>query len=120
MSAAVNAPSLRAEHDAMLARLSVRTSTLHFAHCAVSFFVACVLGGASLKLSLDTELVWAPSLVLPAAVAGGLAAAYAVVRLAMGLRVLQREVKDFERLRALRSELRLDDPAALLPATRLG
>ncbi|MBL8924080.1 MAG: hypothetical protein JNJ54_34805 [Myxococcaceae bacterium] len=113
-------PSLRAEHDAMLARLSIRASTLHFAHCAVSFFVGCLLGGAAVKLSLDTELAWAPSLVLPAAALAIIAALYAVVRLALGLRVLRGEERDFERLQALRAQLKLDDPAALLPATRLG
>lgn len=117
MSAPVNDSSaLRAEHDAMLARLSARASTLHFAHCAVSFFVACVFAGASLKLSLDVEFEWAPQLVLPAAIAAGLAALYALGRLAMGLTVLRAEVKDFERLRALRTELKLDEPPALLPA----
>jgi hypothetical protein len=107
---------LRAEHDATLARLSARASTLHFAHCAVSFFVACVLAGASLKLSLDLDFEWAPSLVLPAALAAAAAALYATGRLVLGLKVLRVEVKDFERLRALRTELKLDEPPALLPA----
>lgn len=114
MSAPVN--DLRSEHDAVLTRLSARQSTLHFAHAAVSFFIASILAGAAVKLSLDKVLEWAPPLVVPAAVLAAIAFVYSVTRLVLGLRVLRTEVQEFERLKALRRELKLDEPPALLTA----
>lgn len=102
--------SLRATHDDMLARLSKRRSIVHFAHAAVAIFVACVMSGASWRLSVDVEYSWAGDLVIPAmAVAVG-ALVYGVARLGLGQRVLNAEVRDFEALRALRKRLRLDEP----------
>lgn len=109
---------LRAEHDAMLTRLSARKSTFHFAHAAVSIFVACVFGGAAWKLSIDLEYSWAPSLVLPAAVISGVALAYGVLRLILGRVVLQTEVVEFERLKGLRKQLKLDEPATFVAVAR--
>ncbi|MBL8937375.1 MAG: hypothetical protein JNM69_22635 [Archangium sp.] len=109
---------LRAEHDAMLTRLSARKSTFHFAHAAVSIFVACVFGGAAWKLSLDLEYAWAPSLVLPATIVASLALAYGLFRLIVGRGVLQTEVAEFERLKGLRKQLKLDEPATFVAVAR--
>lgn len=104
---------LRDQHDASLAKLSARQSTLHFAHAAVSTFLCCVFGGASLKLSIDTEHAWAPDLIVPAAIIAGTAALYAIVRLVMGRFVLAKEVVEFETLQSLRRQLKLDEPPML-------
>ncbi len=116
MSPPVN--DLRAEHDAMLASLSARKSTFHFAHAAVSIFVACIFAGAAWKLSIDLEYAWAPSLVLPAAVVALLALAYGSFRLIAGQRVLRTEVEAFERLKSLRQQLKLDDPQTFVAVAR--
>lgn len=102
--------SLRAEHDATLSRLSQRKSTLHFAHTAVALFVAAITGGAAWKLALDVEFEWAPQLVVPALVVSISAAAYGLVRVVVGRRALAAEVREFDRLKALRHELKLDEP----------
>lgn len=102
--------ALRAEHDATLSRLSQRKSTLHFAHTAVSVFVAAITGGAAWKLALDVEFEWAPQLVLPAAILSVSALVYGAVRLIVGRRALAAEVREFDRLKALRHELKLDQP----------
>jgi hypothetical protein len=107
---------LRAQHDALLTRLSVRASTFHFAHAAVALFLSTIFGGAAWKLSLDVEYAWAPSLVLPAAIVSALAFVYGVTRLAMGRSVLTGEVREFEQLRALRSQLKLDEPNTFVAA----
>lgn len=118
MSALVTDPvALRAEHDATLARLSTRRSTFHFAHTAVACFVAAIVAGAAWKLSVDRELDWAPHLVLPASALSVTVAVYAAVRLVLGRRALAGEVGEFERLKALRHQLKLDQPPAL-PAAR--
>jgi len=101
--------SLRAEHDVMLRALSARRSIFHFAHAAVSLFVAAVVGGAAFKLSIDLEYAWAPSLVLPSVVVSGVAVSYGVVRLILGARHLREESVAFDRLKALRRELSLDE-----------
>lgn len=104
--------ALRAEHDATLSRLSQRKSTLHFAHTAVSLFLAAITGGAALKLAIDVELEWAPHLVLPATLISVSVAVYGLVRMVLGRRTLNAEVREFERLKALRHELKLDEPPA--------
>ena len=109
---------LRAEHDAMLARLSARKSTFHFAHAAVSIFVASVFSGAAWKLSVDLEYAWAPSLVLPAAIVASVSLAYGLFRLIMGRSILQTEVVEFERLKGLRKQLKLDEPPTFVAAAR--
>jgi TRAP-type C4-dicarboxylate transport system permease small subunit len=105
--------TLRAEHDATLSQLSQRKSTLHFAHTAVSLFLAAIMCGAAIKLAIDVELEWAPHLVLPVSIVSVLAAIYGVGRLLVGLRKLGTEVQGFERLKALRHELKLDEPPSL-------
>lgn len=104
--------ALRAEHDATLSRLSYRKSTSHFAHTAVSLFVAAITGGAAWRLSVDVEIEWAPHLVLPATLISVSVAIYGLVRIFLGRRTLKGEVREFERLKALRHELKLDEPPA--------
>lgn len=92
-----------------LRALSARRSIFHFAHAAVSLFAAIIIGGAAFKLSTDLEFAWAPSLVVPALVVAGVAASYGVVRLLLGGRHLREESVAFDRLKALRRELSLDE-----------
>jgi len=106
---------LRAEHDAVLASLHTRSSTLHFAHAAVSFFFAISLGGSAGKLwwdySVDEPTWWM--------IAGCLSAAaftYSMVRLVLATRSYRSERTQVDRLLSLRKEIGLDAPLSL-PAT---
>lgn len=111
----MQATELRSQHDAMAERLASRSSILHFAHAAVSGFICLILLGASGKLWWDfseTNPEWALAM-------GGLglaAMAYSLTRYFLGSRQLKRELADLEKLKALRRELGVDDPAALLPS----
>lgn len=106
-------PSLRQEHDRTLEGLSARASIFHFAHAAVSLFIAAIMGGAAFKLAGDFEFAWAPQLAVPAMVISLAAAAYGVVRLVIGRSALVKEHRAFERLKALREQLELDRIPAL-------
>ncbi|MFZ5443231.1 MAG: hypothetical protein ACOZQL_24695 [Myxococcota bacterium] len=104
--------ALRAEHDAVLASLSTRDSTHHFAHGAVSLFVSFVLGGTSVRLWLDygsDNPEWGAI----AGALGVLAFLYALVRLVLGARSYGREKKQLGRLLELRKTLGVDAPASL-------
>jgi len=109
----VQTAPLREEHDRTLEQLSARKSIFHFAHAAVSLFVAAIMGGASIKLSRDVEFEWAPSLVLPALIVTGVAFSYGVVRLVIGRAAMSKEHAAFERLKTLRRSLELDQVPAL-------
>lgn len=107
------ASSLRQEHDQTLSRLSARASIFHFAHAAVSIFIACIMGGAAFKLASDLEYAWAPSLSLPALVISVAAGGYGLVRLVIGRIALVAEHREFARLKTLREQLELDRIPAL-------
>lgn len=105
--------ALRAEHDAVLASLSTRVSTKHFAHAAVSSFVAFMLAGTAAKLWYDGGAS------TPMLVSSGLTAAvllYVAVRGVIGLAAHRKERAQLERLRELRATLKLDAPASV-PST---
>ncbi len=112
-SASPELTQLREELARLQAELASRDSTVHFAHAGVSTMASLILMGATGKMILDAGKVW----ILPAAtgtVSLGLVA-YALVRLLKG-RVRHREESvRFERMMALRRELELDNPDALLP-----
>lgn len=99
--------------EQLQSELSSRKSTLYFAHAGVSSVFAFILLGAGMKLVWDAKQAWSiPIAVFTVALA---TVAYAVVRLLDGRRALHVEAKRFEEMLALRRELKLDDPAALLP-----
>jgi hypothetical protein len=104
---------LRARFDQLQESLATRQSTTHFAHAGVSTIAALLLGGAAGKLFYDSLrtplLAWFVALV-----SVGLLV-YAFRRYRAGRRVLADELKRYETLLELRRQLRLDDPAALLP-----
>lgn len=114
MMDAADPTALRAEHDHLMARLSTRKSTEHFAHAAVSTFIGLILAGAAGKLFWDSQLKFVQFVIAIAAVAGVLLL-YALVRYLKGHSTLAVEHKEFERLSALRRSLGIDDPSSLLP-----
>lgn len=106
------ANELRAEHDAVLASLETRSSTLHFAHAAVSFFFAVSLGGTAGKLWWDYA-VEEPTWWMIAAGLSGAVLAYSLVRLVLATRSYRSERTQVDRLLTLRKEIGLDAPLSL-------
>ncbi|WP_217911178.1 MULTISPECIES: hypothetical protein [Myxococcus] len=104
---------LRTQLDQLQESLSIRQSTTHFAHTGVATLAALMFAGAAGKLFYDSLrtplLAWGVTLL-----ALGLLG-YALRRYLVGRRVLADELTRFQTLLELRSQLRLDDPAALLP-----
>jgi hypothetical protein len=93
--------------------LATRDSTEHFAHAGVSVLASLILFGATAKMIWDAGKLW----ILPLA-SGSVACAlvtYALVRYLRGRRTYQDEMARYERMMAIRRDLKLDDPAALLP-----
>lgn len=105
--------ALRAEHDAVLASLSTRESTRHFARAAVGCFVGLMLGGTAAKL---WEEGGASTSMLVTAGLSGAALLSVVVRGALGRSAHRRERVQLARLRELRATLALDAPASM-PST---
>ena len=104
----------RRQLEILQAELAERDSTLHFAHAAVAMVVALILAGGTGKLFWDlpaTKLY----LGIPAVVVTALLVVYSLARYVRGKRVLRGELERFESMKALRRDLHLDDPAALLP-----
>lgn len=114
MMDAADPTALRAEHDQLMARLSTRRSTEHFAHAAVSTFIGLILAGAAGKLFWDTQLKFVEWVLVGAVVGVGLLL-YALGRYLKGRWTLAAEHREFERLSALRRALGIDDPSSLLP-----
>lgn len=86
---------------------------MHFAHAGVSAVIASILLGASMKLVWDAKQAYSVPLIV--FVVAAAIVAYAVVRIRDGRKALKSEQKRFDEMLALRRELKLDDPAALLP-----
>jgi hypothetical protein len=105
--------ALRAEHDAVLASLSTRESTRHFARATVGGFVGLMLGGTAAKLwqegGASTPMLVTAGLTVAALLS-------VVVRGVLGRSAHRRERAQLERLRELRATLELDAPASV-PAT---
>jgi hypothetical protein len=104
---------LRSEHDAVLAAISSRRSTLHLAHGAVSAIVAFVFLAASAKLWWDFS-EYEPEYYQAALGVTGVALLYSVVRFLIGRVDFKKERIQLARLRVLRRELGVDDHSALL------
>jgi hypothetical protein len=104
--------TLRSEHDAVLASLSTRVSTRHFAHAAVAVFGAVVLFGTAGKLWWDQASA-NPQWATLAAGLGLLSVGYAVFRAIVGARTFGRERVQLVRLLGLRKTLGIDAPAVI-------
>ncbi|RKH07959.1 hypothetical protein D7V97_20875 [Corallococcus sp. CA053C] len=103
----------RARFDQLQESLATRQSTTHFTHAGVSVIAFMLISGAAGKLFYDSLrtpfLAWGAT-----TLALGLLA-YAFVSYRKGRVVLTDELQRYETLLALRHELHLDNPAALLP-----
>ncbi|RKH13080.1 hypothetical protein D7X74_22460 [Corallococcus sp. CA047B] len=103
----------RARFDQLQESLATRQSTTHFTHAGVSVIAFMLISGAAGKLFYDSLrtpfLAWGASLL-----ALGLLV-YGYVSYRKGRVVLRDELQRYETLLALRHELHLDNPAALLP-----
>ncbi|WP_163989073.1 hypothetical protein [Pyxidicoccus caerfyrddinensis] len=104
---------LRTQLDQLQESLSVRQSTTHFAHTGVSTIAALLIGGAAGKLFYDS--LRTPLLAWGATVLTLALLVYAFRHYRAGHKVLVEELKGYETMMELRRQLRLDDPAALLP-----
>ncbi|WP_244238288.1 hypothetical protein [Corallococcus terminator] len=103
----------RARFDQLQESLATRQSTTHFTHAGISVIAFMLISGAAGKLFYDSlrtpYLAWGAALL-----ALGLLV-YGYVSYRKGRVVLDDELKRYETLLALRHELHLDNPAALLP-----
>lgn len=105
--------SLESQLEALQQQLATRDSTLHFTHAGIAAMVSMIFGGAAAKLFWDSAKV--PYLgFLTAALTLGLIV-YGVVRYRRGRASLALELERFAKLESVRRELKLDDPASLLP-----
>ncbi|MFP2912001.1 hypothetical protein ACLESD_44665 [Pyxidicoccus sp. 3LFB2] len=104
---------LRTQLDQLQESLSARQSTTHFAHAGVSTIAALLIGGAAGKLFYDS--LRTPFLAWGAALLSLGLLVYALRNYLAGRKVLVTELKGYETMLELRRQLRLDDPAALLP-----
>ena len=109
-----DAIQLRAEHDAVLERVSSRASILHLAHAVVSGGVGALFLAAAGKLWWDFS-EYHPEYYEIALGVSAIALAYAAVRLWLGLAASRRERVEVARLFTLRKALDLDVPGAMLP-----
>jgi len=115
--------SLRAEHDALAARLAARASIDLVKRAAILGFVAFIALGLSAKLAFDRwapEAWWpvgaprpeqvpgAPLFFLLAAIATGALVAFSVRNVIRARRLMREEEALFARLLALRAALGLD------------
>ncbi len=114
MTASASTTDLRRQLDQLQAELSSRSSTVHFAHAAVSLAVSLILFGGVGKLAWDLGDKL-PGWVGAGTGLSGLILVYALIRWALARRELRAELEKLKALEALRRELKLDDPAALLP-----
>ncbi|RKG78498.1 hypothetical protein D7W79_12695 [Corallococcus exercitus] len=103
----------RARFNQLQDSLATRQSTTHFTHAGVSVIAFMLIAGAAGKLFYDSlrtpVLAWGATLV-----ALGLLV-YGFRSYLQGRKVLVDELQRYEALLALRRELHLDNPAALLP-----
>ncbi|MCI0573089.1 MAG: hypothetical protein L0Y66_20280 [Myxococcaceae bacterium] len=101
------------QHEKLQAELASRQSTVHFAHAGVSLVWAMLIAGAAIKLFVDSARV--PYLAWAATLATVGLTTYALVRFRRAREALRDELVRFEQLKALRRQLKVDDPSALLP-----
>ncbi len=115
--AASEAPegALRAEHDALLARLAVRRSIDHMRRFAYAAFAAFIAAGLSVKLAHDrwfsvrpNRFRGPPVYFFVALAAMAVLAVVATVQLLRARRLMRAEDALFARMQALRGRLGID------------
>lgn len=115
-----SAALLQAEHDRLQGTLQARRSPALLAQGLLVGSLSALLGGVAALLAFEVPGASGP---VPSGalswVALGLAVV-AVLRGAQGVALRGRELRDAERLRALRRELRLDEPGRWLPGELSG
>ena len=104
---------LREELARLQSELASRDSTVHFAHAGVSTLASFIVGGATGKIYLDAGHFWILPQVTGLLTVGLIV--YAAVRYTKGRERHVQESARYERMMAIRRELQLDDPDALLP-----
>ena len=108
--------SVQAELASLQKELASRRSVLHFAHFAVATILGLIAAGTASKLQWDLHLNPATEVfVLPVAAFSASSLVYALVRYVLGRRELKKELVSFAQLQALRRQLNLEAPSALLP-----
>lgn len=107
--------ALRAEHDALAARLAVRRSIDRVRQGAYGLLFSLIGTGLTIKLAYDrwwsvrpTRFQGRPLYFYLAAVAAALAVLYTVRAFLRARRLMAAENADFERLREMRGRLGLD------------
>lgn len=108
------ATQLRAEHDAILERVSSRQSIGHFAHGIISGCIGALFLAAAVRLGWDASES-DPEYRLAAAGLSSVTFMYSAVRLLVGRATFRREASLVTRLLELRKALSLDVPGAMLP-----
>ena len=113
-------PPAPASDAAALAALQIelasRQSVVHFAHSAVSIILALIAAGTTAKMFWDLDIRPDTEIyIYPVAALSFLLFVYGFVRYVLGRRDLKQELVSFARLQALRRQLNLEDPSALLP-----
>ena len=109
-----DATQLRAEHDAVLERVSSRQSIGHFAHGVVAGGLGALFLATAGKLWWDFS-EYHPEYYLIALVISAVALVYSGARLWLGRTVFRWEQGQVARLFELRRALNLDVPGAMLP-----
>lgn len=111
----------RDELQRLQAELASRRSIVHYAHAAVALLATLILGSAFLKLYTDQQRLvgWGRSEYRGAGLlllgVAAVALSYAIIRALLGRRRMKQEATQYARMLALRKQLNLDDPSALLP-----
>lgn len=109
-----DATQLRAEHDAVLERVSSRESISHLAHGVVAGGIGALFLAAAGKLWWDFS-EYHPEYYVIALVISAAASVYSGARLWLGRTVFRREQVQVARLFELRKVLNLDVPGAMFP-----
>jgi hypothetical protein len=110
----MDAAGLRAEHDAVLERVSSRRSIECFAHGAIAGGVGGLVMAAAAKLWWDFS-EYLPEYYVGALVVAVGALGYSAWQLRTGFVTYRREKSEVARLLELRRKLDLDLPGAMFP-----
>lgn len=107
---------LQEKLDRLQGELSSRRSTTFFARGAIALLIGLLIGSASTKLYLDSSSAYGWTAAKAFWGVAALLAVAAAVEFFRGRHALRGELVRLEELKALRRELRVDDPPSLLPS----
>ncbi len=108
----------RAQLAKLQSELGSRQSIIHFAHSAVSLTVAMIFLAAAAKYYYDQFVLLTSHHIFLGVIFVSVAAiliVYSAVRAVIGRSHMKREAVRYAEMMALRTTLKLDDPASLLP-----